>query len=61
MSFFDGIRRATRTGLGRMMTARERQARRYVNSALLQLDDATLAKAGYDRESLERQRGAYYI
>lgn len=60
MSFFGEMRRATRTGLDRMITARERQVRRYVNSALLQFDDETLAKAGYDRKSLEKQSGIYY-
>lgn len=63
---------ATSTGLGasgagskgllqkafsRMITARERQARRYVNGYLLSLDDATLAAYGYDRRELEREGG----
>ncbi len=38
-----------------MVSARERQARRYVNGYLLSLDDATLAAYGYDRNELERQ------
>lgn len=43
-----------RRALDRMVTARERQARRYVNGYLLSLDDATLANYGYDRRELER-------
>ncbi|WP_349357666.1 hypothetical protein [Stappia sp.] len=38
-----------------LVSARERQARRYVNGYLLSLDDATLAAHGYDRAELERQ------
>ena len=34
-------------------SARERQARRYVNGSLLSLDDATLNAYGYDRRQLE--------
>lgn len=41
----------------RMVSARERQARRYVNGYLLSLDDATLAVYGYDRAELEREGG----
>ncbi|AXS41319.1 hypothetical protein [Breoghania sp. L-A4] len=44
-----------RRALDRLMTAREEQARRYVNGYLLSLDDATLAGYGYDRRELERQ------
>ena len=39
----------------RMVAARERQARRYVNGYLLSLDDATLAAYGYDRKELEKE------
>ncbi|MXN63532.1 hypothetical protein GR183_01330 [Stappia sp. GBMRC 2046] len=39
----------------RMVAARERQARRYVNGYLLSLDDATLSAYGYDRKELERE------
>ncbi|MCB1464123.1 MAG: hypothetical protein KDJ90_17290 [Nitratireductor sp.] len=60
MSFFGEVRRATRTGFDRMISARERQARRYVNSALLHLDDATLARAGYNRKDIEKQGSAFY-
>ncbi|MBL6431501.1 MAG: hypothetical protein HPM95_11440 [Alphaproteobacteria bacterium] len=44
--------------LSSLVTARERQARRYVNGYLLSLDDATLAAYGYDRAELERQGSA---
>ena len=47
MKFFD-----------RMIAAREKQARRFVNGALLNLDDETLAKAGFTREGIRKQ-GAY--
>ncbi|MEC9344330.1 MAG: hypothetical protein VYD64_10860 [Pseudomonadota bacterium] len=60
MSFFGEVGRMTRTGFDRMVTARERQARRYVNSTLLHFDDETLARAGYDRKELERQGSAFY-
>ncbi|MBA5777791.1 hypothetical protein H2509_11715 [Stappia sp. F7233] len=57
-----GVSRANGKGLihkafNRMITARERQARRYVNGYLLSLDDATLASYGYDRRELEREGG----
>jgi uncharacterized protein YjeT (DUF2065 family) len=41
-----------RTTFERMIAARERQAKRYVTSALLNMDDETLRRAGYDRKSL---------
>lgn len=43
-----------RRGLRRMMTARELQARRYVNHYLMTLDDASLAAFGIDRKSLSQ-------
>jgi hypothetical protein len=43
-----------RRGLQRMMTARELQARRYVNDYLLTLDDASLAAFGIDRKSISQ-------
>lgn len=54
MSFFGGIRRATRTGFDRVIDAREAQARRYVNASLLLQDDETLARVGLKRSELER-------
>ncbi|PTW58793.1 hypothetical protein C8N35_10997 [Breoghania corrubedonensis] len=44
-----------RRALDRMVSARERQARRYVNGYLLSLDDATLNAYGYDRSELEHE------
>jgi hypothetical protein len=41
-----------RRALARMMTAREMQARRYVNDYLRSFDDATLATYGVDRKTL---------
>lgn len=46
--------RPLRRGLQRMITAREIQARRYVNDYLLTLDDASLAAFGVDRRSLSQ-------
>ena len=46
-----------RTAFNRVIAARERQATRYVNGALLGLDDKTLASMGVTREEL-RRRGA---
>jgi hypothetical protein len=54
MSVLGEIGRATRKGFKRMIAARERQARRYVNATLLQFDDETLARAGYNRRALEQ-------
>ena len=44
----------------RMVAAREKQARRYVNGALLNLDDDTLKQAGFSREALRRQGASAY-
>lgn len=49
-----------RNTFGRMIEAREKQARRYVNGALLNLDDATLARAGYTRAELMKQGASNY-
>jgi len=45
----------------RMIIARERQVRRYVNGALLQLDDETLASLGRTRESIHREGAQPYF
>ncbi len=37
-----------------LVVSREREARRYVNSYLLSLDDKTLANLGYDRETIKK-------
>lgn len=60
MSFFGDVRRATRVGYNRLIESRQRQAQRYINGALLALDDEALARAGYDRKTLERQESALY-
>jgi len=52
MSFFENLGR-------KMVDARERQVRRYVNSSLLSLDDKTLKKAGYDRKTLRRNSAPF--
>ncbi len=36
-----------------MVTAREHEARRYVNGYLATLDDATLADLGYERKAVD--------
>ncbi|MEL6947489.1 MAG: hypothetical protein AAFO73_07630 [Pseudomonadota bacterium] len=49
-----------RSAFDRMIAAREKQARRYVNGALLNLDDETLARGGFDRKTLRAQGGSVY-
>ncbi|WP_319775585.1 hypothetical protein [Breoghania sp.] len=44
-----------RRAFDRMVCARERQAKRYVNGYLLTLDDTTLNAQGLDRSQLERE------
>lgn len=60
MSFFGDIGLATKSRFNRVVVARQRQAQRYVNGALLALDDESLERAGYDRKALERQESALY-
>ncbi|KPB02857.1 hypothetical protein [Ahrensia marina] len=43
-----------------MMDARSRQAKAYVNGALLMLDDKTLKAHGYDRNELSKNKSSYY-
>lgn len=43
------------------IAAREHQAERYVNGALLMLDDATLKAHGYSRDELKKRPSAYII
>ena len=59
MNFFGDIGRVARNGLNRMVEARERQARRYVNATLLGLDDETLARSGFDLKQLEKQGASH--
>ena len=49
-----------RSAFDSLVEARSRQVSRYVNGALLLLDDETLKAHGYDREELRRRGGAYY-
>lgn len=49
-----------REAFGRVIEARERQARRYVNGHLLRLDDDALKAIGRTREEL-RSEGAKTI
>ena len=49
-----------KTTFDRMVAARERQARRYVNGALLNLDDETLRMAGMTRDSIKKQGVSVY-
>jgi hypothetical protein len=50
-----------RNAVSALVEARERQVSRYVNSALLMLDDETLKSHGYSREELKRRAGATYM
>ena len=43
----------------RMIAARQKQARRYVNGALLNLDDDTLNRVGLNREDIKKD-GRYH-
>ncbi len=43
-----------------MVNARTRQAKAYVNGALLMLDEETLKAHGYDRTELEKKHTAFY-
>lgn len=49
-----------RNTFDRMIAAREKQARRYVNGALLNLDDETLNRAGFSRAELKQQGASIY-
>ena len=49
-----------RNALANVIAAREREAQRYVNGALLRLDDETLKAHGYSREELSRRSGAAF-
>jgi len=50
-----------KTALDRIVTARERQVRRYVNGALLNMDDTQLAALGRTREELQREGSQPYF
>ncbi len=42
------------TAIDRIVSAREKQARRYVNNVLLTFDDETLKSLGHSREELKK-------
>jgi len=50
-----------RNAFNRMVEARERQVARYVNGALLNLDDETLKGLGTSREELRRKGASNYV
>lgn len=50
-----------RNAVDALVAAREKQASRYVNGALLMLDDETLKAHGYSREELRRRGGVHYL
>jgi hypothetical protein len=50
-----------RNAFNRMVEARERQMTRYVNGALLSLDEQTLKNLGTSREELRRKGATQYL
>jgi hypothetical protein len=50
-----------RNAFNRVVEARERQVARYVNGAMLSLDDQTLKSLGTSREELRRKGATPYI
>jgi hypothetical protein len=50
-----------RKALNRVVVARERQVSRYVNGALMSLDDKTLSELGTSREELRRKGATSYL
>ena len=50
-----------RGALDALIEARAKQASRYVNGALLMLDDKTLAANGFKREELRRNSSVGYM
>lgn len=49
-----------RSAMDALVEARSKQVSRYVNGALLMLDDETLKAHGYNRQELKRN-GSYYM
>lgn len=45
----------------RLVNARERQVRRYVNGALLAMDDTQLKALGRTREEIQREGAQAYL
>lgn len=60
MSLFSTIRRAASAGVGRLIEARELQARRYVDQALLHFDEGTLKAAGLSRADILRRSKVFF-
>lgn len=50
-----------RNAYNAIVAARSAQAERYVNRALLSLDDETLKAHGYTRDTLKRDSGIAYF
>ncbi|MCQ2003776.1 hypothetical protein [Rhizobium sp. NRK18] len=50
-----------RAAYNNLVSARERQVRRYVNGALLNLDDESLKAMGTSREELRRKGATSYV
>jgi hypothetical protein len=50
-----------RNAFNRVVVARERQVARYVNGALMGLDEQTLKSLGTSREELRRKGATSYI
>ncbi len=50
-----------RNAFDRMVEARERQMARYVNGALLSLDETTLKNMGTSRAELRRKGASQYL
>ncbi|WP_265518109.1 hypothetical protein [Nitratireductor luteus] len=48
-----------RGAMDALVAARQKQVSRYVNGALLMLDDETLKSHGYTREELRRNGSTY--
>lgn len=48
------------TAIDRLVSARERQVRRYVNATLLTLDDKQLADLGRNRDEIRREGSQPY-
>ena len=44
-----------RSFMNSVIIAREKQAKRYVNSVLLNMDETTLREAGFNRSELKRE------
>lgn len=58
---YAGKRGLFRSAMDALVEARSRQAARYVNSALLMLDDETLKAHGYKRADLSKGASASHI